>query len=222
MSSETRNIMDRRPSAKTEAKHAAPAKFDEAAFDEAVSHPSGWDAVADPVAEIRRMRDGVPANVAALREDDANLSSWDGVDAQIDALKRLARTRVGGCECAMPCAEFADIVERLDAARKRELASTCNAAVTRRWLKTIRNMSEHNDNDLGNTVVRGLLDQLTRIHTCAREALSAPARNCDRLDDADAARAAVKSEFANTMLLDNKQLRAICDWLFAKAEGGAE
>ena len=33
-------------------------KFDEAAFDKAVAKPNGWSGVADPVAEIRRMRDG--------------------------------------------------------------------------------------------------------------------------------------------------------------------
>lgn len=33
-------------------------KFDEAAFDAAVAKPNGWSGVADPVAEIRRMRDG--------------------------------------------------------------------------------------------------------------------------------------------------------------------
>lgn len=62
-------------------------------------------------------------NNTVVREGNAKTASWDGVDAQIDALKRLARTRVDGHECAMPCSEFADIVERLDAARKRELAS---------------------------------------------------------------------------------------------------
>lgn len=33
-------------------------KFDEAAFDEAVAKPNGWSGIADPVAEIRKMRDG--------------------------------------------------------------------------------------------------------------------------------------------------------------------
>lgn len=35
------------------------ADFDEKAFDEMASRPNGWSSVADPVAEIRRMRDGV-------------------------------------------------------------------------------------------------------------------------------------------------------------------
>lgn len=48
---------------------AATRKFDEAAFDEAVSKPNGWSDVDDPVAEIRRMRDGdAPGNAVALRE----------------------------------------------------------------------------------------------------------------------------------------------------------
>ena len=33
-------------------------KFDEAAFNKAVAKPNGWSKVADPVAEIRKMRDG--------------------------------------------------------------------------------------------------------------------------------------------------------------------
>lgn len=48
---------------------AAPRKFDEAAFDAAVSEPNGWSDVADPVAEIRKMRgDEQPGNTAAMRE----------------------------------------------------------------------------------------------------------------------------------------------------------
>ncbi len=47
------------------------------------------------------------------------------------------------------------------------------------------------------------------------ETIAAPARNCDRFQTADEARDAVKAEFANTMLLDDRQLRAVCDWLFS-------
>lgn len=53
-----------------------------------------------------------------------------------------------------------------------------------------------------------------------KTALAAPARNCDRFEDADVARDAVKAAFANTMLLDDIQLRAVCDWLFDTAEKG--
>ena len=45
-----------------------PTLFDEEAFDAAVAKPNGWSNVADPVAEIRRMRgDEQPGNAAALR-----------------------------------------------------------------------------------------------------------------------------------------------------------
>lgn len=45
-----------------------PTLFDESAFDAAVEKPNGWSEVADPVAEIRRMRgDEQPGNAAALR-----------------------------------------------------------------------------------------------------------------------------------------------------------
>jgi len=50
---------------------ATPAKFfDEKAFDEMASIPNGWSKVADPVAEIRRMRGDFPppGNAAALRK----------------------------------------------------------------------------------------------------------------------------------------------------------
>ena len=55
-----------------------------------------------------------------------------------------------------------------------------------------------------------------------KTALSAPARNCGRFATAEEARDAVKAAFANTMLLDDRQLRAVCDWLFDSAEGGAK
>ena len=48
--------------------YAKPKKFDEAAFEAAISGPNGWDAVVDPVAEVRRMRGDAPhGNAAALR-----------------------------------------------------------------------------------------------------------------------------------------------------------
>ncbi len=49
--------------------YAKPKKLDEAAFDAAVSKPNGWNEVADPVAEVRRMRGDEPrGNAAALRK----------------------------------------------------------------------------------------------------------------------------------------------------------
>ena len=135
--------------------NAAVRKFDEAAFDEAVSKPNGWSDVADPVAEIRRMRDGgAPGNAAALRE----------------ALEKF-----------------------LDLAR-RGLAFFTSYRYT-----------EAENNELEDAFAN------------AQSALAAPARNVDRFADADAAIDAVKSEFANVMLLDAKQLHAVCDWLFAHA-----
>jgi len=59
-----------------------------------------------------------------------------------------------------------------------------------------------------------------RIIAIIDSALATPARNCDRFEDADVARDAVKAAFANTMLLDDIQLRAVCDWLFDTAEKG--
>lgn len=59
----------KREAAGLKAESVKPTAFDEAAFDEAVSKPNGWSEVADPVAEIRRMRGAAPqGNAAAMRE----------------------------------------------------------------------------------------------------------------------------------------------------------
>jgi len=47
----------------------------------------------------------------------------------------------------------------------------------------------------------------------AEKALAAPARNCDRFSTAEEAYAA---------WMEDNSLMAICDWLFAPAEGGKE
>lgn len=68
-------------------------------------------------------------------------------------------------------------------------------------------------------IVSHRADKIERI---VNTALAVPARNADRFHTADEARDAVKAAFANTMLLDDRQLRAVCDWLFAPAEGVKE
>jgi hypothetical protein len=54
---------------------------------------------------------------------------------------------------------------------------------------------------------------LDRLVEQARRALAAPARNCDRFATAEEAYAAWQK---------HNSLTAICDWLFATAEGGAK
>lgn len=65
-------------------------KFDEAAFDAAVAKPNGWSGVADPVAEIRRMRDG-------------DEPSWGPMERkrrdEIDAILTEARNKYTVHEC---------------------------------------------------------------------------------------------------------------------------
>lgn len=58
----------------------------------------------------------------------------------------------------------------------------------------------------------------TELHKIASAALSAPARNCDRFEDADAAVAAFRREMRPGN--PNIDLYHVIDWLFAKAEGG--
>ena len=60
---------------KLKRKRNAPAKFDEAAFDAAVSKPNGWSGVADPVAEIRMMRDGGVAQETPKLEQCGNAAA---------------------------------------------------------------------------------------------------------------------------------------------------
>jgi len=119
-------------------------------------------------------------------------------------------------------AKYADAMCRKneEAAFKRGQAAIGNAAAMREALDSIADIAKdafggperHREASQGRA--------LSLIVDKARAALAAPARNCDRFTTADDARDAAKKEFANTMLLDDRQLRAACDWLFAPAEGG--
>ena len=98
-------------------------------------------------------------------------------------------------------------------------------SVAKADLEKLRGLAEEDE------TLAAVLRLLTELHgTCVYAAEQAvrvsdaphtPAV-ADRYADADAAIDAVKSAFANVMLLDTKQLHAVCDWLFAPAEGGAE
>lgn len=104
---------------------AAPAKFDEAAFDAAVSKPNGWSGVADPVAEIRRMRDGVAQETpkleqcgnaaalrAALRESTAILAVVHGeeysgeIGMQIDKNTEALAAPARNCDLIAPTCDL--------------------------------------------------------------------------------------------------------------------
>ncbi len=60
-------------------------KFDEAAFEAAISGPNGWDAVADPVAEVRRLRGDDPAPIQAFDDLRKLESRKDSAAARRDA-----------------------------------------------------------------------------------------------------------------------------------------
>lgn len=63
-------------------------KFDEAAFAGAISQPNGWDEVADPVAEIRRMRGDVPETIPEMSQREVSV-----VQTVLSAWRKLRRAK---------------------------------------------------------------------------------------------------------------------------------
>ena len=88
-----------------------------------------------------------------------------------------------------------------------------NAAALREAMEMIKDLSLHNDNDLGNVAVRGLLNTLTHIRALALSALAEPPRNCDKIRDW---REAVK-KILELKLGNGYEL---LEWLFSSAEEG--
>ena len=97
------------------------AKFDEAAFDAAVSKPNGWSNIADSVAEIRRMRDGVAQETpkleqcgnaaalrAALRESTAILTVVHGEEYSGEIGMQIDKNTEALAAPARNCDRFAD------------------------------------------------------------------------------------------------------------------
>ena len=112
-----------------------------------------------------------------------------------------------------------------------------DGAKLRAALVEIGRMSQWGGTDFGNPVVRGLLITLDTIRNTADAALSAPARNCDKLaTNADEAIAALKQRFpaeewfagfemAAKWLYDTRDycLGVVADRPFGRpAEGGAK
>lgn len=153
-------------------------KFDEAAFDKAVAKPNGWSKVADPVAEIRKMRDGDEAfgkdvlrtALSLVRAhfegaDDVFLEKSRELAAMLDesgrgALASFVRAQTGDEPSWVP-------MERKPragnaAALRDALNDACHAMFE--FLK-----KQHGGfSDMANALDKG------------KAALAAPARNCDR------------------------------------------
>lgn len=184
--------------------NAATRKFDEAAFDAAVAKLNGWDAVSDPVAEIRRMRGDAPGDASAMRE--ALERAIDAIQTMISLYdeEHTAAIRIGATWKRSDTSEVNAIVEQARAALAAPpLSAVGNVAKLREALDEIRvaAMSDYEPD----------ADYL--IDTC-NAALSAPARNCDRYGDEDDAFAAWHDALNDG---DVVSVRNAFRWLFAKA-----
>lgn len=122
-----------------------------------------------------------------------------------------------------------DFDNHTKAKRERETVTSChgmdapqpvtadNGFAMREALEQIERMAQWGGSDLGNPVVRGLLDTLTSIREKAKLALVAPPRNCDKFaDDESAWKAYVaehggESEFGEPGGLDPAEYPT---WLF--------
>ena len=154
-------------------------KFDEAAFDKAVAKPNGWSGVADPVAEIRKMRDG----------DEAF-----GKDVLRTALS-LVRAHFDGAEGVF-LEKSRELAARLDKEGRGDLASFVRAQTGDEpsWVPMERKRRAGNVAALRaalNQLCENLLNRIAGVCPnltdegmllLAEKALAAPPRNCDRCE----------------------------------------
>ena len=187
------------------AREAAPApkpqKFDEAAFDAAVSKPSGWDAVADPVAEIRRMRDGTPSSPEEVLEV---LRAFH--DAHYSVFPRD------------------ELTERLCHAYHDQFVADApvgNAAKMRAALEVVGRMASSCLLDEGCGYAK-TLDNCEAMSSLAHTALSAPPRNCDAMTADEAKRAWNEYRHSVPLPRGGWDFWHVINWMYAKAEGGAQ
>lgn len=218
-------------------------KFDEAAFDAAVAKPNGWSGVADPVAEVRKMRDGdEPSWVPMERKrrvapGNAADSAWANICAACaegTPPKRCAYYGdPNGCNAPTlgkhPEGDLAErLQEALEKAERRvaELERTPgNAAALREALEKIKKLNRYDLGCIRSKKRRDEFDsRILDIEKTVRAALAAPARNADRFATAEEARTAFLCDARNTEGLDHlvrltEIVGRVCDWLFDKAKG---
>ena len=155
-------------------------KFDEAAFDKAVAKPNGWSSVADPVAEIRKMRDGDEAFGKDVLRTALSLvrAHFDGADDVFLEKSRELAARLdkeGRCDLAsFVRAQTGDEPSWVPMERKPRVG---NAAALRAALKDVLDHAPFATDHA--TMLTGGNDLLARL----RHAYYAPARNCDRFAD---------------------------------------
>ena len=216
-------------------------KFDEAAFDKAVAKPNGWSGVADPVAEIRKMRDGDEAFGKDVLSTALSLvrAHFDGAEDVFLEKSRELAARLDesgkGDLASFVRAQTGDDPSWVPMERKRQ-ASPGNAAAMRAALESIiGNLAIHIQ--CGRLVAPGdhlsfAIAEAEAYIRDARSALAAPARNCDRFQTGDRLTEAVSAlnAYANeeehepVRRWNESDWRRFLDWFFApaKQEGGAK
>lgn len=183
-------------------------KFDEASFDAAVAKPNGWSGVADPVAEVRRMRDG---DGGAFGKDVMRTAlslvraHFDGADDVFLEKSREFAARLDnegrGDLASFVRAQTGDEPSWVPMERKPRAG---NAAALRAALKDVLDHAPFATDHA--TMLTGGNDLLARL----RHAYYAPARNCDRF--ADVLRASEAYEATKTDL-------PFEEWLFSTEKG---
>lgn len=140
--------------------YAKPKKFDEAAFDAAVSKPNGWSEVQDPVAEVRRMRGDEPqGNAAAMHE------------ALLSVRKPIAYRGGDLARYTLPV---------IDAALKTPPEPAGNAAMMLMAIEVLWDViGQFSNNILDGQMQLVLSDMLIPAKNAYHRALAAPPRNCD-------------------------------------------
>ncbi len=203
-------------------------KFDEAAFDKAVAKPNGWSGVADPVAEIRKMRDGDEAFGKDVLRTALSLvrAHFDGADDVFLEKSRELAARLDeegrGDLASFVRAQTGDDPSWVPMERKRQ---TGNAAALREALENVERVAlfcaeapRHTPaypTDAARADV--LYSRIAELGRVARAALATPARNCDRFATAEEARRAFEKEHSHGIV--HNLYTAAFYWLFAPAKG---
>ena len=122
-------------------------KFDEAAFAKAVAKPNGWSKVADPVAEIHRMRDSDDENLGKLvlrKALSLVRAHFDGADnvflAKSRELAAILDESGRGALASFVRAQTGDEPSWVPMERKPRVAPGNAAAITKAQLQTISDL----------------------------------------------------------------------------------
>lgn len=201
-------------------------KFNEAAFDKAVAKPNGWSGVADPVADIRKMRDGDEAFGKDVLRTALSLvrAHFDGADNVFLEKSRELAARLDkegrGDLASFVRAQTGDDPSWVPMERKPRVAPG-NAAAMRAALESIEDDCRVLDRkDMWEEEGECYYDALRDIREKVNTAFSAPARNMDRFATAEEARGAFEKDHLHGVV--RNLYTATFDWLFAPAQEGKE